>query len=203
MTPELLEQMFRLRYRIFHQQLSWEVDGTDGMERDTFDGLDPVYVIAIHRPSQAVVGCARLLPTTGPHMLRDIAAFQPALHGRPSTRSPHIWEISRLAIAPRAATPTPTDTPPPRPATAGFSPVPRAVLAAAGVYATAQGIRRFITLSSIAVERKANASGIPTTSLGARSPTRIGTVLCTAYSFPVTALTALARPIPDPVPDQR
>jgi acyl homoserine lactone synthase len=147
----LLEQMFRLRYQVFHQQLDWDVGGTGGMERDTFDDLDLVYVIAVHRRSGIAVGCARLLPTTGPHMLHDVAAFAPALHGRPPIRSARVWEISRLAVAPWSS----------RSATAGFSAVPRAVLAATGRYAATCGVTRFVTLSSVAVERRANASGIP------------------------------------------
>lgn len=114
-------------------------------------------------------------------MLRDVAAFQAALQGRPSPRSPHIWEISRLAVKPQRWAAQ---------ATAGFSPIPRALLGAAGIYARSHEIDTFTALSSAAVERKANASGIPTTRIGDR-PTRIGALLCTTYCLPASALAAL------------
>jgi acyl homoserine lactone synthase len=104
MTSALLTQMFRLRYEVFYRQLAWEVDGTGDLERDEFDDLDPVYVLAVRHRDNTVVGCLRLLPTTGPHMLRHVAAFQPALQGRPSPCSSRVWEISRLAVTPHTAT---------------------------------------------------------------------------------------------------
>lgn len=191
MTPTLLEQMFRLRYKVFHQQLGWEVSGEGGLERDEFDDLNPVYAIAVHRASHAVVGCVRLLPTTGPHMLRDVKAFQPALAGRRSPCSSRIWEISRLAGSSPVGPGSSTDTIS-RPAAAGFGPAPRALLAAVGAYAAGHGIEEFVTLSGLSVERRGNASGIPSTRLGLQRPTRIGTVLCTAYSVSAAALAALA-----------
>lgn len=184
MTADLLERMFRLRYEIFHRQLGWDVDGRDGMERDMFDDLDPVYVIAVHRPSQAVVGCVRMLPTTGPHMLRDVPAFQPALDGRPVVRSPQVWEVSRLAVAPEVGASQARQ--------AGFRAVPRALLGAAGDHAIRQGVVRFVTLSSVLVQSMVNASGLPSTPIGAREPVRIGSVLCTAYSVPAAAVAALS-----------
>jgi len=45
----------------------------------------------------AVVGCWRLLPTTGPYMLKDI--FSHLLWGKPAPEQPDVWEISRFAIA--------------------------------------------------------------------------------------------------------
>lgn len=193
LTAGLLTQMFRLRYEVFHRRLGWEVDGSGGIERDEFDGLDPVYGIALSGsdkplggPENSVVGCVRLLPTMGPHMLRDVAAFRPALRGRSAPCGPRLWEISRLATAPQEkvgpAFPPDTD---------GLGPVARALLAAAGAYAQRHGIERFVALSSAVLERKANASGIPTTRIG-EGVTLIGTVPCTTYCVTATALTALA-----------
>jgi N-acyl-L-homoserine lactone synthetase len=193
MTPVLLTQMFRLRYEVFHRQLGWDVAGTDGLERDEFDGPGPVYVLAVSRPDDAVVGCLRLLPTLGPHMLGDVAAFRPALQGRASPRSPRTWEISRLAVAPQSSAsmlgPAPSGT-------GGFGLIPRALLAAAGAFAQRRGIDTFAVLSSVAVECKMIASGIATTRVGDRV-TRIGTVLWTTYCVPASALAALARSDPD------
>jgi N-acyl-L-homoserine lactone synthetase len=195
-TSALLTKMFRLRYEVFHRQLGWDVDGSGGLERDEFDGLAPVYALAVSRLDDSVAGCLRLLPTLGPHMLGDVAAFQPALQGRRCPRSPRIWEISRLAVTPQTAAapaPVPGGGAPASPTgTAGFGPIPRALLAAAGTFAQGHGIETFSVLSSIAVERKANASGIPSTRIGDR-PTRIGSVLCSTYCVPASALASLAE----------
>jgi N-acyl-L-homoserine lactone synthetase len=40
----LLEQMFRLRARIFHDHLGWDVKVTYGKERDKYDDEGPVYI---------------------------------------------------------------------------------------------------------------------------------------------------------------
>jgi N-acyl-L-homoserine lactone synthetase len=131
-------------------------------------------------------------------MLRHVAVFQPALQGRPSPCSPRVWEISRLAVTPHTtATNTATtntvamNTAATNTAADGFGPIPRALLAAAGTYAHGHEIDTFAVLSGVTVERKANASGIPTTRIGDH-PTRIGTILCTTYCLPAAALAALA-----------
>ncbi len=65
-----LDQIFRLRHRVFKQRLDWDVASVDGRERDAFDDLDPVYLFG-RGPTGEVNATWRLLPTTGPNMLRD------------------------------------------------------------------------------------------------------------------------------------
>src|SRR5687768_18329785 len=62
--------MYRLRHEVFHDRLGWEVTTDNGMEHDEFDHADPVYVLAKGDEGE-VLGCWRLLPTTGPNMLKD------------------------------------------------------------------------------------------------------------------------------------
>ena len=57
--------MYRLRHEVFHDRLGWEVTNDNGMEHDEFDHADPVYVLA-KGDEDEVLGCWRLLPTTGP-----------------------------------------------------------------------------------------------------------------------------------------
>lgn len=64
----LLDGMYQLRYRIFGQRLSWNVNNEGGREFDEFDCLDPTYIMALSAASR-IAGCARLLPATGPTML--------------------------------------------------------------------------------------------------------------------------------------
>ena len=63
---KLLEEMFRMRARIFGERLNWDVKVVNGMERDRYDDEAPVYLIYADDATGAVKGSLRLLPTTGP-----------------------------------------------------------------------------------------------------------------------------------------
>ena len=91
----LLHDMFRLRKRVFHDRLGWDVQITDGLETDLFDDLDPAHVISVDDEGN-VVGCMRLLQTTGPHMLADV--FSSILDGEPPLRSSTVWEATRFCV---------------------------------------------------------------------------------------------------------
>ena len=91
----LLRQMFRLRYRVFKERLGWDVQTIGDEERDEFDLLDPVYILVLNDDDD-VTACWRLLPTTGPNMLRDV--FPHLLTDRPIPSAPGTWECSRFAV---------------------------------------------------------------------------------------------------------
>lgn len=90
-----LECMFRLRDEIFNQRMHWDVESKDGMERDQFDGLNPIYFLA-YDESEDLVGTWRLLPTTGSYMIRDV--FPCLLEGQEAPSAIEIWEASRFAV---------------------------------------------------------------------------------------------------------
>jgi N-acyl-L-homoserine lactone synthetase len=92
---ELLDQMHRLRARVFSDRLGWQVNVRDGREVDEFDSLCPTHVICV-ADDGAVVGSMRLLQTTGPHMLADV--FAPLLDGEPPPRSSRLWEATRFCV---------------------------------------------------------------------------------------------------------
>lgn len=92
-TPELrdlhaaeIEQMHRLRHRVFKDRLKWDVRSFGGLEIDQFDMLDATYLIV---GEAGVQGSWRILPTTGPYMLRDV--FRQLLDGKEPPDSPAIW----------------------------------------------------------------------------------------------------------------
>ncbi|PWE30599.1 autoinducer synthase [Maritimibacter sp. 55A14] len=93
--PNTLDEVFKLRARVFQKRLGWDVNVEDGRERDPFDDLDPAHVVSIDDWGR-VVGCMRLLQTTGPHMLADV--FSPILGGEPPLRSATIWEATRFCV---------------------------------------------------------------------------------------------------------
>lgn len=92
---DVLDEMFKLRARVFGDRLGWEVNIVDGRERDMFDDLHPAHVVSINDEGY-VVGCMRLLQTTGPHMLADV--FNSILDGEPPLRSSQVWEATRFCV---------------------------------------------------------------------------------------------------------
>lgn len=90
-----LDAMHRLRHRVFKERMDWDVNSRQGMERDVYDLLRPIYLLATDERGD-VHGSLRVLPTTGPYMLRDV--FPELLEGRAAPDDPQIWEISRLAV---------------------------------------------------------------------------------------------------------
>jgi N-acyl-L-homoserine lactone synthetase len=91
----IIKEMHRLRARVFAGRLGWDVKVVNGEERDRFDQLDPAHVVSIDDDGD-VVGCMRLLQTTGPHMLADV--FAPLLDGEPPLRSATLWEATRFCV---------------------------------------------------------------------------------------------------------
>jgi len=93
---ELIDDMFRLRARIFYDRLRWDVQVTDGKERDRYDDEGPVYLIYTDKARREVKGSLRLLPTTGPTLLADFFSdTRPdALH----LTAPTIWECTRFCV---------------------------------------------------------------------------------------------------------
>lgn len=91
----VLDEMFRLRARVFGDRLGWEVEIRDGKEIDKFDDLDPAYVVGLDEEGH-VVSCVRALQTTGPHMLADV--FSSILDGEPPLRSATLWESTRFCV---------------------------------------------------------------------------------------------------------
>src|SRR5579862_4506259 len=101
-TPELHAQfadelmaMHRLRYRVFKERLAWDVRIIEGTEIDRFDSLHPAYLL-FRGSGCAIEGCVRLLPCTGPTMVRDV--FSQLLDGHVTPVTADVWESSRFAL---------------------------------------------------------------------------------------------------------
>lgn len=92
---DVLDEMYRLRARVFQDRLGWDVSVVDGKEYDAYDGMHPAHVICLDDDGD-VVGCMRLLQTTGPHMLADV--FHAILDGDAPLRSSRIWEATRFCV---------------------------------------------------------------------------------------------------------
>src|SRR3984957_12853328 len=96
-----LYQMHRLRKAVFKDRLGWDVTVSGELEFDEYDALGPSYLLSIDRYG-TLNGCVRLLPTTGPNMLRDI--FPSFVTKGAVPRSERVWEASRFAVGKNATT---------------------------------------------------------------------------------------------------
>src|SRR5438270_5279176 len=94
-----IDAMHRIRALTFADRLGWEVKVVDGWEIDEFDSINPLYLLSIDPRSGAVRGSLRLLPTTGPNMLRDV--FSVLLDTGEVIESAVVWESSRFSIHPQ------------------------------------------------------------------------------------------------------
>jgi N-acyl-L-homoserine lactone synthetase len=93
---DLMDEMFRLRARVFRDRLRWDVQVADGKERDKYDDEAPVYLIHADEEARKVKGSLRLLPTTGPTVLADF--FSDTLPAAAHLSAPTIWECTRFCL---------------------------------------------------------------------------------------------------------
>ena len=155
----IYRQVAGYRYKVFVENLGWDLHAPDGLEQDQFDRPDTIYVAARNDEGE-VCGCARLLPTTHPYLLSEV--FPQLLNGAPPPSSPEIWELSRFAAVD-------FDSPSQSPLRQMSSEIAIALLQAALDCAARHGAKRLITVSPLGIERllrsagfKAHRAGPPT-----------------------------------------
>lgn len=172
-NPDAMDAMFRLRKRVFHDLLKWDVNVRGNWEIDHYDDSNPLYVLSFDDATGRLRGALRLLPTLGPNMLDD--TFPVLLDGNPEVRSAAVWESSRFCIDPdisqgRAAN--------------------QVTLAAAelmcgvGELGLSSGLSHIVTVTDVFLERMFRRMGCPGERLGA--PHRIGSVIAVAMAWEVT-----------------
>jgi acyl homoserine lactone synthase len=177
-----LQEMHRLRAEVFKEKLGWDVSVMNGMEIDSYDALDPYYMM-IREPVQGLCGCWRVLPTEGPYMLKD--TFPELLHGQSAPHDAKIWELSRFAIAAEG------------PQGFGFSGISLAAARAIVIFGDRMGIEHFVTVTTLAIERMMLRAGFAMTRFG--PPKRIGVENTVAVNFDIGAQTHAAlfgKPVP-------
>jgi acyl homoserine lactone synthase len=172
-----LRGMYQLRFSVFKGRLNWDVAIEGDEERDSYDNPETIYILA-KSGDGSVDGCWRLLPTEGPYMLRDV--FPELLHGLPAPESPRIWELSRFAVSTRGMSGT----------AFAFNPLTLQLMAKAVEHARRCGIDRYVTVTSVAVERLLLRQGLHIHRLG--PPIRIGAVLTAACFIEIDDITSRA-----------
>lgn len=81
----------RLRKQVFIDRLNYQVPHCERWEWDQYDTPNAVYLLVTWN-GQVVASC-RLVPTTGPYMIRDIF---PDLHEGPPPAREDTWEMTRI-----------------------------------------------------------------------------------------------------------
>lgn len=172
-STQALEGMFRLRHEVFKERLNWDVGSIAGRERDVFDDLDPVYIVC--EEEGEVLGSWRLLPTTGPYMLKNV--FPELLHGTPAPEAENVWEISRFAVSKRVTGNESLGT---------VKSVTNTLLDELFKFASRRNIERIVAVSDIRFERILKRAGLLTQRYG--PPLQIGVTKAVSGYADVTEL---------------
>ncbi|MEH2561566.1 acyl-homoserine-lactone synthase [Bradyrhizobium sp. AZCC 2289] len=173
-----LSEMHRLRHRVFKERLDWEVQISGDMEIDEFDALRPAYLIQRTNDGR-VQGCVRLLPSTGPTMLRD--TFPILLDGAPAPASPAIWESSRFALDLHPAAPMTTH---------GLANATYQLFAGMIEFGLSRQLTEIVTVTDTRMERILRRAGWPLRRIG--KPHAFGSTLAVAGHLD-TSIESLAR----------
>jgi acyl homoserine lactone synthase len=166
-----LHQMHRLRKMVFRDRLGWDVTVSGELEADEYDGMESIYLLSIDRYG-AVNGCVRLLPTTGPNMLRDI--FPSFVTKAAVPCGEHVWEASRFAVSSTDAR-----------AEAGLSQTTYELLIGVLRFALSNRIRTIACIVDVRMERILRRAGWQLDRLGPAR--RIGNTIAMAGQLDVSA----------------
>ena len=150
----LLDNMYAMRCRVFRDRLQWDIHCENNLDIDFYDRLHPVYAIATP-DRRTASGCWRILPTTGPNMLRDI--FPQLVENGPVPEGENIWEISRFAVD----TLTPTYE-----SLASLHATTSELLIKLVEHGLSHGIRQYVAASDVRFERILKRSGLTVKRLG-------------------------------------
>ena len=168
--PKEIDAMFRNRAETFSDRLGWDVVVKDGYERDVFDGANPLYLVSVDPDTEEYWGSLRLLPTTGPNMLRDV--FAQLLDGE-YIESATIWESSRICAA--------TIPGQPERSKSGVNYVLSELILGIGEVAVAAGLTQIVSVFDARIFRVLRNAGLKIDIIG--TPQRIGGVMSYAGLF--------------------
>ena len=168
---ELTLGMHRLRGRVFKERLDWDVSVSDGLEIDQYDTFKPTYLLVLEQSD--VVGCVRLLPTTGRNMLAD--TFPVLLDGNPAPKAARIWESSRFCVDTKSVAAT---------AENGLRKATFLLFAAMIEWGQQHDLQAIATVTDLRMERILRRAGWHLDRLG--TPRQIGATKALAALLPIT-----------------
>ncbi|WP_111873957.1 acyl-homoserine-lactone synthase [Aeromonas bivalvium] len=154
--------LYSFRNRIFFERLRWDVESSQGLERDHFDGPDTHWILV--EDDAGLCGCIRLLSCAADYMLPT--CFPAALAGESPPRRQDVWELTRLAIdaarAPRLDN--------------GVSELTCVIFREVHAFAREHHIREMVAVVSLPVERIFRRLDLPIERLGHRQVVDLGAV---------------------------
>jgi acyl homoserine lactone synthase len=168
--PKEIDAMFRNRAETFSDRLGWEVMVKDGYERDIFDDANPLYLVSVDPDTEEYWGSLRLLPTTGPNMLRDV--FPQLLDGN-YIESATIWESSRICATTALGQPSRSKS--------GVNYVLSELILGIGEVAVVAGLTQVVSVFDARIYRVLRAAGCNPQIIG--TPQRIGDAMSYAGLF--------------------
>lgn len=171
--PQAIDEMFKLRKRVFHDFLKWDVQTDGEWEIDNYDKSNPLYVLSYSPETGKLRGSLRLLPTLGPNMLDD--TFPILLGDNPQIRSASIWESSRFCIDPEISQDRASNQ---------VTVAAAELMCGVGELGLASGISHIVTVTDVFLERMFRRMGCPGERIG--DPRRIGSVYAVAVAWEVT-----------------
>ena len=164
--PDVVDAMFRCRAQTFHERLGWDVVVKDGYERDRFDDINPLYIASVDPTTGEYWGSIRIMPTTGPNMLRDV--FSCLLDDGEVVESATIWEASRICAVSKHGQP--------ERAKGGVNYVVSEMCIAICELAPLAGLTQIVGVCDAPTFRVLRAAGCEPQMLG--TPRRIGETMC-------------------------
>lgn len=167
-----LADMFRLRKKVFHDLLKWDVLVQGDFEMDHYDDANPIYVMSYDDATGRLRGALRLLPTLGPNMLDD--TFPVLLDSQPEIRSASIWESSRFCIDPEISLDRSSNQ---------VSVAAAELMCGVGELGLASNLSHIVTVTDVFLERMFRRMGCPGERIGA--PHKIGSVHAVAIAWEV------------------
>ncbi|SDS80987.1 acyl-homoserine-lactone synthase [Bradyrhizobium canariense] len=173
-----IAEMHRLRQRVFKERLAWDVQVSGELEIDEFDALHPAYLLQ-RANNGRIQGCVRLLPSTGPTMLRD--TFPVLLNGGATPASSTVWESSRFALDIHGDAPK---------AQHGLASATYELFAGMIEFGLSRQLTEIVTVTDARMERILRRAGWPLRRIG--KPRALGSTLAVAGYLEVS-IDSLAR----------
>jgi N-acyl-L-homoserine lactone synthetase len=171
--PGDLDAMYKLRKRVFHDLLKWDVSVRGNWEIDNYDDANPSMCCPIRTRRAICAARCGYLPTLGPNMLDD--TFPILLGDNPQVRSASVWESSRFCIDPNISQDR------------GSNQVTIAaaeLMCGVGELGLSSGLSHIVTVTDVFLERMFRRMGCPGERIG--EPQRIGSVYAVAVAWEVT-----------------